>query len=185
MEIDPSEPFQQATDSKPSCKHQWDDIEPIECILCGVSQAQREAKILTPHRGTKDLSIKTLAEDINPKSGFICRCGKDIPITVPMYVIDPWNNIFLCKDCFEKAQRETLDPDLEYPDATSKLIVEFLPTLKKCYNQILNLESFAEKSRMGKLHNSLEILIEHEDSGTQAIKNHLKQEIKKWEGRKK
>ena len=67
-----------------------------------------------------------------------------------------------------------------YELGRKEAIAEFLPIIKRVIYQIEALISFAKKSRCGKLHNSLEDLIDHEDSGTIALYLVMKAELKKW-----
>ena len=62
-EYDIADGFQDSeTDSKPSepCEHQWDEIEPIECIICGIHK-----------ESTEDYDINKIREYVKIKGYFL------------------------------------------------------------------------------------------------------------------
>ena len=55
-----------------------------------------------------------MSEEVKMMSGMTCKCGNTIEITVPMYVTVDDHEIYICKECFDKAKEEnTIEKHLE------------------------------------------------------------------------
>lgn len=66
----------------------------------GVKRTNKHIKQVKKGYKKQHKTITNKTEIKTMKSGLICKCGKEIEITVPMYVDK--NDNYVCKECFEK-----------------------------------------------------------------------------------
>lgn len=92
-------------DSKPSepCKHQWDKIEPIECIICGNKRYKKEPTI--DGKGGDAKKISADAASAVEKKEAICEKSID-----GKHQFQGRHGLYYCRFCDKKWSRQPKEP---------------------------------------------------------------------------